>query len=121
MHLHFRTPHLIYFALLMISVGAKSYVAYWMVGFLGVGVFGLIIGVIAVTVEMEQGGPVGHGQASSVYAQHMAAVERMSPSERAGRHAEIESAALPLLVAKIVGCDLIAFGFGLFFVFELGA
>lgn len=121
MHLHFRTPHLIYFALLMISVGAISYAAYRMVGFLGVGVLGLIIGVIALTVEMERGGPVGHGQASSPYAQHIAAVERMSPSESAERRAEIESATFPLLVAKIVSGGLIAFGFGLLFIFELGA
>ncbi|MBD2750373.1 hypothetical protein IC232_27315 [Microvirga sp. BT688] len=121
MHLHFRAPHLIYSALLVISVGATSYVAYRMVGFLGVGVLGLIIGVIALTVEMERGGPVGHGQASSLYAQHIAAVERMSPSERAERRAEIKSAAFPLLVAKIVSGGLIAFGFGLFFILELGA
>jgi hypothetical protein len=121
MHLHFKTAHLVYSVLLVTSVGAISYVAYRMVGFLGVGVLGLIIGVIALTVEIERGGPVGHGQASSLYAQHIAAVERMSPAERAERRAEIESAAFPLLIAKIVGGGLIAFGFALFFVFELGA
>jgi uncharacterized protein involved in response to NO len=77
--------------------------------------------VLALTIEMERGGPVGHGQVSSLYAQHMAAVERMSAAERAERRAEIESAAVPLLVAKIVSAGLLVIGFGLFFVFDLGA
>jgi len=51
----------------------------------------------------------------------MAAVERMSAAEKAERRAEIESAAVPLLVAKIVSAGLILVGFGLFFIFELGA
>jgi hypothetical protein len=51
----------------------------------------------------------------------MAAVEHMSAAERAERRAEIESAAVPLLVAKIVSAGLIVVGFGLFFVFDLGA
>jgi hypothetical protein len=35
--------------------------------------------------------------------------------------AEIESAALPLFVAKVVGAVLIIAGFGLFFALQLGA
>lgn len=112
---------MVYLILLVVSLGATSYVAYRIVGFLGIGISGLIIGVIALTVEMERGGPVGHGQASSLYAQHITAVERMSAAERAERRAEIESAAFPLLVAKIASAGLIVVGFGLFFVFQLGA
>ena len=121
MHLRLRTSHLVYLFLLVVSLGGMSYVAYRIIGFLGIGVLGLIIGLIALTVEMERGGPVGHSQASNLYAQHMAAVERMSPAEKAERRAEIESAALPLLVAKSVSAGLIIVGFGLFFGFELGA
>jgi hypothetical protein len=51
----------------------------------------------------------------------MAAAESMSAAEKAERRAEIENAALPLLVAKIVSAGLITVGFGLFFVFQLGA
>jgi hypothetical protein len=121
MHLRLRASDLIHLLLLVVSLAAVSSVAYRIVGFLGVGVFGLIIGVLALTIEMERGGPVGHGQVSSLYAQHMAAVERMSAAERAERRAEIEAAAVPLLVAKIVSAGLIVVGFGMFFIFELGA
>lgn len=121
MHLRFITLDVVHVFLLVVSLGATSYLAYQIVGFLGVGVLGLIIGVIALTVEMEQGGPVGHSRASNLYAQHMAAVERMSAAEKAKRRAEIKSAAFPLLVAKIVSAGLIIVGLGLFFVFQLGA
>ena len=121
MHLRLRTSDWIHLLLLVVSLAGMSYVAYRIVGFLGIGVFGLIIGVLALTIEMERGGPVGHGQASSLYAQHMAAVERMSAAVIAERRAEIEAAAVPLLVAKIVSAGLIIVGFGLFFIFELGA
>jgi hypothetical protein len=119
-HLRFRTSDVVLAILLAVSLGATSYLAYWIVGFLGVGVLGMIIGVVALTVELERGGPVGHGQASGLYSQHMAA-ETKSPAEKAARRAEIESAAFPLLVAKIVSAALIVVGLGLFFVFQLGA
>ncbi|MCB8820014.1 hypothetical protein [Microvirga rosea] len=120
MRLRATASDLINLSLLVLALGGASSVAYRIVGFLGVGVLGLIIGLIALTVEMERGGPVGHSQASGLYAQHMAAVERMSPAERAARHAEIESAALPLRVAKVLSAGLIVVGFGLFFVYDLG-
>jgi hypothetical protein len=113
---------LVYLVLLVVSLGATSYVAYQIVGFLGVGVLGRVIGVIALTVELERGGPIGdYYNATSLYGQHMAAVERMSPAERAERRAEIESAALPLLIAKIVSAGLIVVGFGLFLSFNLAS
>jgi hypothetical protein len=52
MHLRFQASHLVYLLLLVVSLGGVSYVAYQIVGSLGVGVFGLTIGVIALTVEI---------------------------------------------------------------------
>lgn len=119
MRLRIRTSDVVYVLLLVVSLGATSFLAYRIVGFLGVGVLGLIIGLIAVTVEMEQGGPIGHSRAPNVYAQYMAAVERMSAAEKAERRAEIKRDAFPLLVAKIVSSVLITIGFWLFFAFQL--
>ncbi|HZH11597.1 MAG TPA: hypothetical protein VEZ24_14645 [Microvirga sp.] len=121
MRLRFGMHHLVYLALLAVSLGATSYVAWRIAGFLGIGVFGLIVGLIALTVELEGGRPIVHGQAASLYIQFMAAEEKMSSAEKAARRAEIESAALPLLVAKIVSAGLILIGFGAFFAFERGA
>jgi len=121
MQLRLRTSRVVHVLLLAASLAATSCLAYQIVGFLGIGVLGLIIGVIALTVEMERGGPIGFYNATDIYAQHMAAVERMSAAEKAERRAEIESAAFPLLVAKTVSAGLIVVGFGLFFVFQRGA
>ncbi len=122
MHLRLRTLHLVvYLVLVVVSLGGTSYVAYQIVGFLRIGVLGLIIGMIALTVELERGRSLVHDQAASLYIEFMAAEERMSAAEKAERRAEIESAALPLLVAKVVSAVLIVAGFGLFFVFQLNA
>jgi hypothetical protein len=119
MRLRIKASDVVHVLLLAVSVAATSYIAYRIVGFLGVGVLGLIIGVGAQTVGIEQGGPIGHDQAAGVYAQHMAAVDRMSAAERAERRAAIKTVAFPLLVAKVVSGALIVIGFGLFFVFQL--
>jgi len=66
-------------------------------------------------------GPIGSAQATGLYSQYIAAEEHMSAAERAARRAEVESAALPLLVAKVISAVLIVAGFGLFFAFQLGA
>ena len=55
MHLHLRT-YLVHLLLLAASLAGVSYVAFRIVGFLGIGVLGLIIGVLALTIEMERGG-----------------------------------------------------------------
>jgi uncharacterized membrane protein (DUF4010 family) len=54
MHLRLRTSDWACLLLLVVSVGGVSYVAYRIVGFLGIGVLGLIIGVLALTIEMER-------------------------------------------------------------------
>jgi hypothetical protein len=51
----FSTLHVVYLLLLVVSLGATSYLAYQIGGFLGIGVLGLIIGVIALAVELERG------------------------------------------------------------------
>ena len=61
-----RTSHIVYLFLLVVSLGGTT-VAYQISGFLGIGVLGLIIGVIALTVEIERGGPIGHDQATGLY------------------------------------------------------
>jgi len=121
MRLRLGMSHIAYLTLLVASLGATSYVAYQIVGFFGVGILGLIAGLITLTVELERGRPLVHGQAASLYIQFMAAEEKMSSAEKAARRAEIESAAFPLLMAKIVSAGLILIGFGLFFVFQRGA
>ena len=108
------------FVLLLTGVVAgTSYFAHQLVGFTGVGLLGLIIGVVAQTVGLEQGGPIGHDQAPGVYAMHITALDRMSAAERAEGRAAIKADPFPLLVTKVVSGALIVIGFGMFFVFQM--
>jgi len=97
------------------GAAALAYGAFKIAGFIGVGVLGLLIGFIAVRVELEKGGAVGGDFASGLYAQQASAQQRMSRAERAAHRAELASLARPLLIAKIIGAALIALGFGGFF------
>ena len=115
MRLRVKASDVAFVLLLTGVVAGTSYFAYQLVGFIGVGILGLIIGVIAQTVGLEQGGAIGHDQAPSVYAMHMAAVDRMSAAERAERRAAIKADAFPLLLTKVVSGALIVIGFAMFF------
>jgi len=57
MHLRLRTSDVVHLILLVVGLGGASYVAYRIVGFRGIGVLGLIIGVSALRVDLLQGGP----------------------------------------------------------------
>ena len=104
--------------LALLGTAFLAYEAYRLVGFIGIGVLGLLIGVIAVQVDLEKGGAVGAGSAASLFAQQVSAQQNMSRSERAARHAEIQSMRRPLMIAKIVSAALIIVGIGGFFYFD---
>ena len=96
---------------LLLGTAGLAYEAYRVVGFLGIGVLGLLIGFIAVQVDLERGGAVG-GSQTQLYAQMMMSREKMSRAERAAHHAEIQLIRRPLTIAKIIAAVLIAGGFG---------
>jgi hypothetical protein len=98
--------------LVLAAAAALAFVVYRLVGFLGVGVLGLLIGFIAVRMDLEKDGAIGSAFSSNLYVQQMTAHQRMSRSERAGHHAEKASMARALTIAKIIGAILITVGFG---------
>jgi hypothetical protein len=59
MRLRIRISDLVHVLLLAVSLAATSDVAYRIVGFLGIGLLGLIIGLIAFNVDVQQGGRLG--------------------------------------------------------------
>jgi hypothetical protein len=89
--------------------------AFRIVGFLGVGVLGLLIGFIAAQIDLEKEGAVGGAFGSGLYARHMMAQQTMSRSERAAHKAEVQSLQRPLLIVKIIAAVLIVVGFAGFF------
>ncbi|WP_230530598.1 hypothetical protein [Microvirga roseola] len=108
--------------LLPILVGVLAGIAlgaFLIVGFLGLGILGLIIGVIVQRVELEKDGAVSNYMTTSLYADQFRARERMGHAERAERHAETQSLLRPLFIAKVVSAGLVILGFGFFFLFQL--
>ncbi len=94
--------------------------AFLLAGFLGLGVLGLIIGVMAQRIELEKDGAVSNEMTTSLYAEQFKARERMTRAERAEHRAETQALTKALSVAKIVSAGLIILGFGFFFLFQLG-
>ena len=94
--------------------------AFLLAGFMGLGVLGLIIGVMAQRIELEKDGAVSNEMTTSLYAEQFKARERMTRAERAEHRAETQALMKALSVAKIVSAGLIILGFGFFFLFQLG-
>jgi hypothetical protein len=98
--------------LVLAATVVLAFVIYRLVGFLGVSVLGLLIGFIAVRMNLEKDGAIGSAFSSNLYVRQMTAHQSMSRSERAAHHAEKGALARALTFAKIIGATLITFGFG---------
>jgi hypothetical protein len=91
-----------FLAALLIGVG---YGALRLVGFFGLGILGLVIGFIAVRMDLERdGGP-----------EQFKARDRMSRAEKAADDAEKASRLQPLFVAQVVAAGFVILGFGFHF------
>jgi hypothetical protein len=101
--------------LVLLGVGALAYFAYRIVGFLGIGLLGVLVGFIAVRVDLEKEGAVGSGWAAGLHAQQVSSRRTAPPAERAAHRAEMQALRRPLLIAKIISAVLVAIGFGGFF------
>ena len=88
------------------------YGALRLVGFFGLGVLGLVIGFIAIRMDLERDA-AGHDP--RVLQEQFKARDRMSRAEKADLHAAQRARLKPLFVAQIVATGLIILGFGFHF------
>ena len=96
---------------ILLGVAVLAFFAYRIVGFLGIALLGVLIGFIAVQVDIDKEGVIG----PSVLHAQMMARQNASPSERAAHRGEMQSLARPLLIAKIISVALVMLGVGGFF------
>jgi hypothetical protein len=96
--------------LVLLGTGALAYFAHRLVGFLGVGILGVLIAFIAVRVDLEKEAAVESVWAAGLYAQQASYRHNAHHSERAAHRAEIQALNRPLLIAKIIGAALVAIG-----------
>jgi hypothetical protein len=93
-----------------------AYVAYQIVEWPGVAVLGLLIAGLATRIELESEGPVGHSQATGIYAASLQGRESMSASERAAMRADAAVNVSGARIAQMVGAALMVSGaIGFFF------
>lgn len=88
------------------------YGALRIVGFFGLGVLGLVIGFIAVRMDLERDAA---SHEPRVLEEQFKARDRMSRAEKADFQASQRARLKPLFVAQIVAAGLVIFGFGLEF------
>ncbi len=93
---------------------------FYRLGFFGLGLLGLIVGFIAVTVELEGDGPVGGNQNADLFSQNFRGRLLQSRAERDERYVRRRQAMLPLHVAKVASSGLIIIGFGCSYLFQFG-
>ena len=98
---------------------ACAYVGYRVIGWLGVGMLGLVVALVAVQVDMDSAAPIGVQQNTGLFAGTIAAQDAGTRAEKAGRRAEAASRGKVLLVAKVVGAILAAVGGIGFVLFQL--
>jgi hypothetical protein len=106
--------------ILVAALAGVAVGAFLLAGFLGLGVLGLIVGVMAQRIELEKDGATSNVMTTSLYAQQFKAREGMSRAEKAEHQAETEALLKWLFVAKVVSAGLIILGFGFFVLFQLG-
>ena len=102
-----------------IAAALPAYFAYEAVGWIGIGVLGLVIAFISVRVELEHDAPIGGTRDAAVYGAMLREREQMDGAGRAAKETEKTSNLRTTFVAKVVGAAFVLVGFGGFFLFQL--
>jgi hypothetical protein len=101
----------------LLAMGAFLAVMVAAVGFLAVLIAGLVVLVIAYTVELEDGSAIGHPRNPELFAMQRGLEQSQSPDERAARRVERGERLTVLSIAKSAGASLVAIGaLGFYFV-----
>jgi hypothetical protein len=98
-----------YEAMAAVGLAVAIYFAFKLVGFLGVGILGLLIMLIAFQADLTKGGT------SSTYSIIPRPPHHMGHAEKAARRAETESLSHPIRMGKLLGLCLAVIGFGALF------
>ena len=97
-----------YEAMAAVGIAVLIYVAFRIVGFLGVGILGLAIAYVAVQADLNK------DETSHVWAMRAEPARQMDHAERATRRAANDSLAHPILMGKLLGLSLAVIGLAAF-------
>lgn len=102
-------------ALATLGLVGLAYFAWSAVGWLGVGLLGLLVLFVALRIELEGDRPVGPQTTPELYARHFHAERGQNPAERVGRRAEVAAFTASARLFALAGALLAITGFGLLF------
>jgi hypothetical protein len=103
--------------LLAMVVIAMAFVA--RVGFLGIGIIGLLAWFICTRIELEKDAAVGSAFTPDLFARQIRAQAAMTRSEKAAQRQEQTTLLQALRFFKRLGIALAAIGFGMFVLYQL--
>lgn len=103
--------YIVFPVLAALAIGV-FYGALRLVGFFGLGVLGLIIGFIAVRMDLERDAA---SHEPRVLEEQFKARDRMSRAEKADFHAAQHARLKPLFLAQVVAAGFVILGFGFHF------
>jgi hypothetical protein len=89
------------------------------VGFLGVGIIGVLTWFVCVRLELEKDAAVGNVMTTGLYAQQMRARDAMTRAEKAADRQEQTALFQSVRFFKRLGIGLTVIGFGMFALYQL--
>lgn len=98
-----------YEAIAAVTMAVLIFFAYRIVGFLGVGIFGLVTMFVAFQADLSK------SNTSATYGILARSPHRMDHAEKTSRRAEAELLSHPILMGKLLGLCLAVIGFGALF------
>src|SRR5215207_522206 len=108
------------FALITASLAVLlAVIAFDLIGYLGLAMFGLLTLLICINVELGKDGPIGGINNPELHAWDAAHRERLTRAERAERRGEVGSLLRSLFFVRLIGGALVVVGFGGFFLIQL--
>lgn len=107
------------FAFVGMATLMAGYFVHDALGWIGVGLLGLLMLFVAIRVELERAGPVGSAQTTGLFASTFAAREQMSRAEREAERIEVSATLWSTRFAKLIGAALAVLGLGGFLLFQL--
>ncbi len=105
-----RRNHLLIGAACLAAAAFPAYFAYQVAEWPGVVILGLVIACLALRVELESEGPVGHPQSTGIHAASLQGRDSMPASERAAMRADIAVNVRGARIALVIGAALVVLG-----------
>lgn len=102
-------------ALCLVALVGLAWLAFGIVGWLGVGTLGLFVLFVAIRVDLESDRPVGPQMTPGLYASQYRDEALANERDRVARRSNIAAMLPATRLAMLAGTGLIAVGFGMLF------